>query len=36
MDEALETFRWFDEAADWKKHFQPWERILVSLFILML
>lgn len=29
LGEALETFRWFDEAAEWKKHFQAWERLLV-------
>ena len=29
LGEALETFRWFDEAAEWDKHFEWWERYLV-------
>ena len=26
MQESLETFKWFDRAGDWEKHFQTWER----------
>ncbi len=29
LGEALETFRWFNEAAEWDKHFEWWERYLV-------
>jgi len=29
MQESLETFKWFDKAGDWEKHFQTWERYLV-------